>query len=269
LALEIENSSTALLGVGFGENGECATGRRLQSAGDGKATNNNLAKVKTGFGINSSEWDQTPKFLQLTEGLEDIPLLGDEDRFRHQGIVDGEIRTRRLDSSRRKERLQDMAGSEVSVRRVSYHEEAAEKARKEIKVRGEPDVIKILLDLNTTPEQVRALCGEAFMNRRVEVEAGVVRDVKIPAWPIPSGSALPTYLSQYAEQYVAALHDVRAMEEQSPMAAAETVLQLPKSLNSPAPKALADARPNGWPGIQARLSPGFRDEPSVKTGCEW
>jgi hypothetical protein len=149
------------------------------------------------------------KFLQLTEGLEDIPLVGDEDRLRHQGIVDEEIRTQRLDPSRRKERLQDMADSEVLVRRVSYREEAAEKARKEIKVRGEPDVIKILLDLNTTPEQVRALCGEAFMNRRVEVEPGVVREVEFPAWPIPPGSALPTHLSQYAEQYVAALHDVR------------------------------------------------------------
>ena len=35
-----------------------------------------------------------------------------------------------------------------------------------------------------------------------------------------------------------------------------------------APTALADASPNGSPGIQSRLSPGFRDEPSVKTGCE-
>jgi hypothetical protein len=35
------------------------------------------------------------------------------------------------------------------------------------------------------------------------------RDVEIPAWPIPVGSTFPGYLAQYAEQYVAALHDPR------------------------------------------------------------
>jgi hypothetical protein len=36
----------------------------------------------------------------------------------------------------------------------------------------------------------------------------------------------------------------------------------------PAPKALADARPNGWPGFQARLSHRGPDDSPVKTGCE-
>jgi len=67
----------------------------------------------------------------------------------------------------------------------------------------------VLLDPNTTPEQLRELCKAALMTRLVEVEPGIVKEVEVPAWPIPAGSQLPTYLSQHAEQYVAALHDPR------------------------------------------------------------
>jgi hypothetical protein len=149
------------------------------------------------------------KFQQLTEGLEDIALVDDEDRKRHQQIVDEEIRTGRLEASRREERLVDIADSELLVRRESYRREATQEARIKIKVPGEPDVIKLLLDPNTIPEQVREICKEALMIRTLEVAPGVMKDVEVPAWPIPVGSPLPTYLSQYAEQYVEALRDPR------------------------------------------------------------
>jgi len=35
------------------------------------------------------------------------------------------------------------------------------------------------------------------------------REIEVPAWPIAVGSSLPTYMAQYAEQYVAALSDPR------------------------------------------------------------
>jgi hypothetical protein len=148
------------------------------------------------------------KYLQLTEGLEDLPLVDDEDRARHQQILDEEIRTGRLEISRREERLRDIADSELLVRRESYRQDAAEEARREIKVLGEPDVIKVLLDPNTTPEQVRELCKDAFMIRTFKI-GSEIREVEASAWPIPAGSTFPGYLSQYAEQYISALRDPR------------------------------------------------------------
>jgi transposase len=54
LAARTANISKGLVGSAIREIRECATGLRLESTGDGKGTNYNLAKVKTGFGINSS-----------------------------------------------------------------------------------------------------------------------------------------------------------------------------------------------------------------------
>src|SRR6266567_6581122 len=65
-------------------------------------------------------WIDEKKFVQLTEGLEDIPLVDNEDRTRHQRIVDEEIRAGRLEASQREERLQHIADSELSARRADY-----------------------------------------------------------------------------------------------------------------------------------------------------
>lgn len=150
------------------------------------------------------------KYQQLTKGLDDVQLVDDEDRARHQQIVDEEIRTGRLESSRREWRLRDIEDAEVSVRREFRRQEAAAEAQMEIKVPGESDVIAVLLDPDTTPEQVRELCKDAFMSRTVEVTPGVSKELEqFPAWPVLPGSTFPGYLSEYAEQYVAALRDRR------------------------------------------------------------
>jgi hypothetical protein len=52
------NSSKDSLGLAFRENRECVPDPMPLGNWDKKATNNNIAKVKTGFGINSSEWDE-------------------------------------------------------------------------------------------------------------------------------------------------------------------------------------------------------------------
>jgi hypothetical protein len=148
------------------------------------------------------------KFRQLTEGLENIPPIDDEDRTRHQRIVDEEIQTGRLEASRREERLRDVADGELFMRREQYRMDAAAEARKEIKVRGEPDVVKVLLDTNSTPEQIRELCKQALMKRTIRLGSETT-EVDYPAWPIPVGSMFPTYLAEFAEDYVAALHDPR------------------------------------------------------------
>ena len=144
------------------------------------------------------------KYQQLTEGLDGTELIDDADRAHHQQIVDEEIRTGRLEPSRREEIIRVFEDSDRLIRRMSYEQEAAAEAEKEIRVPGEEDVIRRLLERNTTPEQIRELCKGAFMIRMF-----MGREIEVSAWPLPHGSPLPSYLSQYAEQFVAALRDPR------------------------------------------------------------
>lgn len=149
------------------------------------------------------------KYNALTERLDEIPLIDEEDRVRHQHIVDAEIAAGRLDNPiRREERLRDIEDSERLVRQESYRREAAAEATKQIKIPGETEVVNALLDPHTTPDQIRELCRDAFMIRRITI-GNETRDLEVLAWPLPPGSTFPTYLSQYAEQYVAALNDRR------------------------------------------------------------
>jgi hypothetical protein len=144
------------------------------------------------------------KYQGLTKGVDDMQFISDEDSLRHEKIVDEEIRTGQLDRSQRESRIRHIADSENTVRRESYCRDAHEEAREYIKIPGEEDVIRALLDPQATPDQVRELCGESLM--KIEYKG---REIEVPAWPISVGSSLPTYLAQYAEQYVAALNDPR------------------------------------------------------------
>jgi len=153
-------------------------------------------------------WFDRKKFQQLTDGLDDGSLIDNEDRARYRQRVDEEIRTGGLDPFQREQRLRDIEDAEKFGRHDWYSRAAAEEARREIKIPGEPDVIKVLLNPNSTPEQVREVCKDAVMTRIFEVESGV-REAEVAAWPISFGSMFPTYLSQYAEEYVAALRDPR------------------------------------------------------------
>jgi len=148
------------------------------------------------------------KYRQLTEGIDDRQLIDGDDRASHQQMVDEEIRAGRIEASRREEILRDIADSEISARRAGYHLQAAEDAKRRMKVPGEADVIEVLLNPKTTPQQIRDLCKRASMIRDLKIGAEV-RQVEVPAWPIPLGSTLPTYLAQYAEEYVSALRDRR------------------------------------------------------------
>jgi hypothetical protein len=158
----------------------------------------------------SRRWRHDPKlYEELTANLEDLPLVDNDDRMRHEQLADDEIRMGRLEPHRKEERIRHIADSELTVRRETYRRNAGEAAAREIRIPGERDVLKALLDPNTTPEQVRVLCKSAHMKRRFEIEPGVVKEVEVPAWPIPPGSPFPGYLFQFAEQYVEALRGPR------------------------------------------------------------
>lgn len=125
-------------------------------------------------------------------------------------MVSDEIRAGVLKEDQRESRLREIEEANIPVTRDWLRRCIADEAREEIRFPGEPEVINALLDPHTTPGRVCDICKEAFMSRRIEIRPGVFKDVEgFPAWPLPPGSTLPGYLSEFAEQYVDALHDKR------------------------------------------------------------
>jgi hypothetical protein len=150
------------------------------------------------------------KQQQLESEAERAPVeITSEETERLERLVDAEIQSGRLTEERRDERLREMVDSQIRTTREFFRRLAADDAREEGRIPGEPEVIGILLDHKTTPEQLREICKESVMTRTVDVAPGLTKEVEVPAWPLPPGSPFPTYLAQYAEQYVAALNDPR------------------------------------------------------------
>jgi hypothetical protein len=150
------------------------------------------------------------KLEQLEHEAETTPVdLIPEERERHERLVDEEIQKGILTEDRRDARLQEMKESQISATRDFLRRLVADDAREEVRVPGEPELIAILLNRNTTAEQLTEVCKEAVMTRTVEVAPGVTRKIEVPAWPLPPGSPFPTYLAQYSDQYVKALRDPR------------------------------------------------------------
>lgn len=153
----------------------------------------------------SSRWHYNrKKYEELTKNIDELQFITDEDRVRHRQIVDEEIRTGRLEPSERESRIRHIEDGEKTVRRESFRREAMDEARDVIKIPGEKDVIQVLLDLTTTPERIRELCSESLMKLNYQGQ-----EIEVEAWPLPPGSTLPSYLTEYADQYVVALHDPR------------------------------------------------------------
>jgi hypothetical protein len=153
----------------------------------------------------------TQKQRQLEAELNQLSdaQLREEGRRGRERVVEDEIRAGVLKEYQRESRLREIEDAEIPVTREWLRRGIADEVREEHRFRGEPEVISALLDPRTTPERVRDICKDAFMRQSFEVEPGVMKDVEVPAWPIPPGSPFPGYLSQYAEQYVEALHDPR------------------------------------------------------------
>ncbi len=119
--------------------------------------------------------------------------------------VEEEVRKGLLDRTEKQNRISALKREES---REILKFIAEEESTKRIKVRGEPDVIEALLAPDTTPQQIRDLCREAFMT--IDMTLGSdSQEVEVPAWPITAGSVLPRYLSEHAEAFIEARRDPR------------------------------------------------------------
>jgi len=148
------------------------------------------------------------KYRELIDGLETRSFIDDEDRAHHQEIVDAEIRAGRLAGDLRESRLREIGDSENDAGRAHFYRIAALESISRKRIPGEPEVLASLLESNT-PEEVRELCKDAYVVRQFEVEPGIFKQGEVRNWPIRVGSTLPRYLSQYAENFIAAKNDPR------------------------------------------------------------
>jgi len=163
-----------------------------------------IAEGRDRFKFDQSEYERL--FAQSEGMIGYSPQEKAKLQRRNEAQVDREIRAERLRPTQRQNRIRELERENTRVIREYL---AQEGATKKIKVPGEPNVVKALLSPDTTPERIREVCKGALMKRRAEIKPGVFEEIDGPAWPFPAGSPLPNYLSQFAEEYVEALHDRR------------------------------------------------------------
>ena len=77
-----------------------------------------------------------------------------------------------------------------------------------IRVPGEPDIIDSFLRA-TTAKEITTICEDAFSTRRIKIGLGLEKEVQVPNWPISAGSILPSALSEFAGEFIAAKNDPR------------------------------------------------------------
>jgi hypothetical protein len=136
------------------------------------------------------------------------PKLGPDQKRSIENVVQQEVREGRLNVNDIAKRRSDLEQDLLRMTRDLQLRDAAEDARKRLKIPGEPEVFDALLEAET-PEQVRKICQDAFVMRSIEVAPGQYREVKVANWPISGGSALPAYLTQHAREFLAAKADPR------------------------------------------------------------
>jgi hypothetical protein len=165
-----------------------------------------LKRVNEGY----SRWEvDEEQCKQLVADIDAQEIrLSDNQNIAIARAVVRDVRDGHLPEAERNARLTEAAASTLFVTRDWLHREVVEIARKEVKVPGRPDVIETLLQAQTS-EEVRIACRDAFILRTISTEPGLTKQVPTPNWPIPAGSVLPGYLSQYANEFIAAKKDRR------------------------------------------------------------
>jgi hypothetical protein len=160
------------------------------------------------------QWFDREAYSGMQDAIEQVnvrPSQRQKRRIREN--FERDLRDGRVAPTDKKEWLRQAHDGQTIANRFSLQTRAHELAIVLKKIPGEPDVLEALLTAST-PEQVREICRDAHITTTIEIEPGVSREVQVPNWPLPYGSVLPLYLSQYAEAFVAAKHDRRYPQSQ-------------------------------------------------------
>ena len=145
--------------------------------------------------------------LALEAEAEDFQL-SDEQRKSARDGAEEELKAGRIEAAQKDARIREIESNLASATRELARGEAAKRATKLLKIPGEPDTVKALLQAKSAG-RVRRICADAVVIRTIEVAPGHTRQVEIPNWPIAQGSYLPKYLSEHATQFIAAKNDAR------------------------------------------------------------
>jgi hypothetical protein len=149
------------------------------------------------------------KYERLSGEIDKMELqLSPEQKALIEEKAEEEIRNGRLKESERAEWIRGREDSWLLVIREDFRQHAGEEATRQLKVPGEPEVMTQLLEAET-PDQVREICKDAFAQVNCKIAPGVFKELTLPNWPIPAGSTLPRYLSEYASEFLAAKSDPR------------------------------------------------------------
>src|SRR5271166_1114503 len=109
------------------------------------------------------------KYEALFKEIDKIELrLTPEQRADIETRADEEIQNGRLKKSERKEWVWNREDSWLLAIRQDLRQHAAEEATRQLKVRGEPEIITQLLEAET-PDQVREICKDAFARVNCEI----------------------------------------------------------------------------------------------------
>lgn len=148
-------------------------------------------------------------YARLLDEIGEVNDLDEGQKLALARAVGREIKDGNLKREDMHSRLRELRAENLRVTREYFSSQAHELAQKEVNVvPGKPEVIRGLLDA-TTAEEVRRICGDAFIRKSFELQPGILKEISMPNWPISVGSVLPMYLSQYAEQLIAAKNDKR------------------------------------------------------------
>ncbi len=119
------------------------------------------------------------EYQRLVSEIEKEPVqLSHEEKAHLAKCVEEEVRAGRVKEADKEARLRDLEASQLFVTHDWLLREAAEKARKQLRVPGEPDVLKALLQAKTS-EEIRSICEDAFVSRTIQVAPGVTKDVRM------------------------------------------------------------------------------------------
>jgi hypothetical protein len=149
------------------------------------------------------------EYKALAEAIDSQEIqLSDEQNIAIARVVVRDVQEGRLTEAEKHARLKEVAVSNREATRYGLYQEAAERAGEQHWVPGKPDVIEALLQAQT-PEEVRTICRDAFVPPTIHAEPDLTGQVMMPNWLIPAGSALPSNLSTYASEFIAAMRDPR------------------------------------------------------------
>jgi hypothetical protein len=154
-------------------------------------------------------WFDRKAYERLAQAIEQADLGASPEQSRRiRENLDQSLRDGRVQTTDKEEWLRQSHEGQKFANRSYLLMHAGEVATTVKKIPGEPDVLDALLSADT-PEQVREICRDAHVITTIEIEPGVSREAEVPNWPLPYGSVLPMYLSQYAEAFIAAKRDRR------------------------------------------------------------